>query len=48
MLELAEAPVYLPDLMAAKAEAESKLAERSAADAALHDLLVRTRLASAD
>jgi uncharacterized protein len=70
---LAEAPAYLPDLMAAKAEAEhapvigtsreqfardvtalratldqaeaeSKLAGEPGASAALHDLLVRTRL----
>jgi predicted nucleotidyltransferase len=70
---LEDAPAYLPELMAAKAEvehgpavgvmkeqlerdvtglqaaldqaeADSKLAERPTADAALHDLLVRTRL----
>jgi predicted nucleotidyltransferase len=73
---LVEAPGYLGELMAAKAEAEhgpltgpsrdrleqdvialqvaldeaeadSKLADRPSADAALHDLLVRTRLRSA-
>jgi predicted nucleotidyltransferase len=73
---VAEAPGYLGELMAAKAEAEhgpltgpsrdrlerdvvalqaaldqaetdSKLADRPTADAALHDLLVRTRLRSA-
>lgn len=72
---IGEAPEYLGELMAAKAEAEhgaltgpskeqlerdvtalraaldqaevdSKLADRPAADAALHDLLVRTRLRS--
>jgi hypothetical protein len=73
--EVVEAPGYLGELMAAKAEAEhgpltgpsgdrleqdvttlqavldqaeidSKLADRPTADAALHDLLVRTRLRS--
>jgi predicted nucleotidyltransferase len=73
LVELAEAPAYLPELMVAKAEAEhaplvgpssdeleqdvttlhatldqaeadSKLAERPTADAALHDLVVRARL----
>jgi predicted nucleotidyltransferase len=73
LLDLAEAPAYLPELMAAKAEAEhgaltgpsaeqlerdvtvlrsaldqaeadSQLADRPTADAALHDFLVRTRL----
>ncbi len=75
LLDLAEAPAYLPELMAAKAEAEhgaltgpsaeqlerdvtvlrsaldqaeadSQLADRPTADAALHDFLVRTRLAA--
>ena len=74
LLELPEAPAYLPDLMAAKAEAEhggftgpddeqlerdvielqatldraeaeSVLPDRSSADAALNDLLIRSRLA---
>jgi len=76
LIRLSEAPAYLPELIAAKAEAEhaslvgpsreqlehdvatlqvtldeaeaaSKLAERPAADAALHDLLVRVRLRTA-
>lgn len=75
LLELAEAPAYLPELMAAKAEAEhgpltgasreqlerdvtalqatldaaeaaSKLADQATTDTALHDLVVRTRLAA--